>query len=142
MRRKLPRIIILILILFSTSCVSLREQQKSEYGELMTAVTMSSDKVYGEYGDNIPSDFSGEQFMQLIKGKIPDQFYQVLEKHKIVIEPKESYYLLLAIDPKNGKVILFDYSCTLEPDGKILLEPGKYDLTNIESYNPCREQQK
>jgi hypothetical protein len=138
MRRNWSIIIILVLILFSTSCVSIREQQKSEYGELMTAVTLSSDKVYGEYGDNIPSDFNGDKFMIFIKGKIPDKFYGVLEKYRIEVEPKGSYYLLLVFNRQSGHVILFDYSCTLEPDGKVWLEPDKYDLNNIGLYDKCK----
>ncbi len=138
MRKKLATIPILLIIFLSASCVTLREQQKSEYGQLMTAVTMSSDKVYGEYGDNIPDDFTGEKFMAFIKDQIPEEFYNTLRKYRIEIRPKGSYYLLLVSDLKNGKIILFDYSCTVEPDGRVWLEPDKYDLNNLDQYDTCK----
>ncbi len=128
----------LALIVFtSSSCLSVSEAQKKDYGLLSSAVTFSSDKVIGEYGDRIPDDFDGNGFLQLVKGKIPEDYYRALTKRVIVVIPKGTYYLLKAYDGK--KLVLFDYSCTPEVDGTVLLTPEKYDVNRLELYDKCRE---
>lgn len=133
--------IIFLLIIFVTapaSCATLSEDQKREYGLLESAVTFSSDKVIGEYGDRIPDDFTQDKFIKFIKDRIPEDYYKILKKYRLDVRPKGNYYLLLAIDPNNSAVILFDFSCTPEVEGPVLLDPVKYDVKNIESYDTCK----
>ncbi len=138
MKRKHIMIVFLIIIVISfTSCGKIQECPEKDYGLLMSAITYSVDKVIGEYGDQIPNDFSGEDFMILVNDKIPPDYYTELKKYKIQIQSKGYYYLSIVTEPKSGKTILFDYSCTSYVDGKIFLEPNKYDLANLELYNPC-----
>jgi len=139
MRRCLFVIVLVLLIISSDSCASLSEEQKRQYGILESAVTFSSDKVIGEYGDTIPDDFLSDKFMRFIKNRIPEDYYEVLKKYHIDIKPKGSYYLLLIFDPISKSLILFDYSCSPEVDGPILLEPGKYDINNLELYDKCKK---
>jgi hypothetical protein len=134
---------IIILIVFSSqlSCATLSEHQQQDYGLLESAVTFSSDKVIGEYGDSIPTDFSADKFMALVKDKIPEDYYETLEKYDITVTPKGSYYLLLIRKHNDSTIILFDYSCTPEVDGPVELEPQKYDLNNIGMYDSCKDDQ-
>lgn len=139
MRKHLSAIILIIFIFSSSSCLALSEEQRREYGVLMSAVTFSSDKIIGECGDTISDDLNTEdKFMQLIKNKIPEDYYKALKKYSLDIKPKGSYYLLLVIDPDSKSIILFDYSCTPEADGPVLLEPSKYDVNNIDKYDSCK----
>lgn len=138
MRKYIFAIFILVFLLpSSVACAPLTEEQKREYGVLESAVTFSAEKVIGEYGDSIPNDFKGVEFMKFIKGRIPTDYYKALKKHQIDVNPKGSYYLILIITPKDNVVILFDYSCTPAVDGPILLEPDKYNVNNIDSYDTC-----
>lgn len=137
MKRHLFFAIILVVVAFSTSsCLALSEEQKKEYGLLESAVTFSSDKVTGEYGDTIPNDFDSNTFLQLVKDKIPEDYYGAFKKHKINVTPLKTYYLLKVYD--SNRLILFDYSCTPEVDGPVLLMPGKYNLDKLEQYDKCK----
>lgn len=128
---------VFILVIFSANaCVTFLEEQKREYGLLESAVTFSSDKVIGEYGDVIPNDFDSNKFLQLVKDKIPEDYYGVLKKYNLNIFSKGNYYLLKAYDGK--RLIIFDYSCTTEIDGPVLLEIEKYDLDHLEFYDKCK----
>lgn len=138
MQKKLSFILLTFSIIVSTSCATIYEKQRNEYGDLTSAVTLSSDKVFGEYDEAIPDEFNGEKFMQFIKDKIPGRYYEVLEKYSIEVRPKGTYYLIIITDPRTKKVVLFDYSCTLEPDGRVWLEPDKYDLNNLDLYDKCK----
>ncbi len=139
MQKKISFILLAALvIILSTSCATIHEKQRREYGDLTSAVTLSSDKVFGEYDEAIPDDFNAEKFMQFIKDKIPGKYYEVLGKYSIELRPKRTYYLIIITDPKTKKVVLFDYSCTLEPDGRVWLEPDKYDLNNLDQYDKCK----
>ena len=129
---------LLVLVFLLGSCATSSESKRREYGVLMSAVTFSADKVIGEYGDKIPENFTGDVFMVFIKGRVPDDYYDSIRKHTIELIPKGSYYLLLVRDPCDGTLILFDYSCTTEADGPLLLEPTGYDVKNIEQYDRCR----
>lgn len=140
MRKCLYAVVLVILVFSSSYCFAFSEEQKREYGILMSAVTFSSDKVIGEYGDRIPDDFSAGKFMQFIKNKIPKDYYEVLKKYSIEIQPKGSYYLLLVFSSDNKALILFDYSCTPGADGPVLLEPKKYNINNIDLYDRCISQ--
>jgi len=139
MRRYLSVVILIIFVLSYSSCVTLSEEQRREYGILESAVTFSSDKIIGEYGDEIPDDFnSKDRFMGFVKGKIPEDYYNMLEKYILDVKPMGTYYLLLIRDPHNECIILFDYSCTPEADGPILLEPSKYEINNLDLYDTCK----
>lgn len=140
MTMKKPITIVLVFLLFvcsSSFCVSFTEGQKRDYGVLESAITFSSDKVIGEYGCAIPDDFTAENFMRFIENKIPKDYYEALKKYQIELKPKSCYYLLLVFDPKSESLILFDYSCTPEIDGPVLLNPDKYDIRNLELYDKC-----
>lgn len=130
---------ILIVTTSFSSCVTFSERQSREYGTLISAVTFSSDKVIGEYGDAIPNDFSKDEFMQFIKDKIPEYYYKILRKYDLDLKSMDSYYLLLVYNPKSNVLILFDYSCTPEADGTFLLKPEEYDINNLELYDHCKE---
>ena len=137
MKRHLFFAIILVVVAFSTSsCLALSEEQKKEYGLLESAVTFSSDKVTGEYGDTIPNDFDSNTFLQLVKDKIPEDYYGALKKYTLNVFPKGFYYLLTTYNGK--RLILFDYSCTTEVDGPVLLAIEKYDLDHLELYDKCK----
>ncbi len=87
MRKQLSAIILVISIFSSGSCLAIYEEQRREYGVLISAVTLSSDKIIGEYGDTIPDDLNtGDKFMQLIKNKIPEDYYRALKKYSIDIK--------------------------------------------------------
>jgi hypothetical protein len=130
--------VLVVLLVSAMSCATLRGPSKGDYGILESAVTFSADKVYGEYGDTIPDDFDGTKFMQFVKDRIPEDYFEKMHDCRIDVEPKKTYYLLRAY--QGEKLILFDYSCTPETDGPILLEPDKYDLGHIESYDKCKRQ--
>ncbi|MBI5641170.1 MAG: hypothetical protein HZA17_12160 [Nitrospirae bacterium] len=139
MKKQIYAIIILVVFAFSTSsCLALSEEQRREYGILSSAVTFSSDKVIGEYGNAIPDDFSGDKFMELVRDKIPEDYYKALKKYSVDVKPKGTYYLLLVIDPKSKSIMLFDYSCTPKADGPVLLDPEKYDVNDIDKYDECK----
>ncbi len=91
---------------------------------------------FNDEGDAIPNDFDSNKFLQLVKDKIPEDYYGALKKYNLNVLPKGSYYLLKANDEK--KLILFDYSCTTEIDGPVLLDTGKYDLDHLEFYDKCK----
>jgi hypothetical protein len=138
-RRNVSISLLLFVLLVTNSCVSVIESQKKEYGLLESAVTYSAEKVIGEYGDTMPNDFTSEMFLLLVHDKIPSEYYDTLLRYRLEIRPKGSYYLLLVFDPGNNALILFDYSCTSEVDGPILLEPSKYNAENLELFDQCKE---
>ena len=78
--------------------------------------------------------------MQLVENKIPSRYFSELKKYALEVRPKVSYYLLLVFDPYTRALILFDYSCSPEPDGQILFDPGKYDPKTIDLYDTCKNQ--
>jgi hypothetical protein len=127
-----------VFIFSSSSCAVSSEIKISDYGVLCSAVSASSYAVIGEYGASIPTDFTVEKFMTLSEKNIPEDYFKVLKKFFLDIKTKGSYYLLLVFDPDTKSLILFDYSCTPEPDGPVLLEPGKYDLNNLNLYDKCK----
>jgi hypothetical protein len=132
--------LVLVVFVSSSGCASFSEEQRSKYDILGSSVSASSYAVIGEFADAIPPDFTVDKFMQLIEKNIPENYYKALKKYSLDIKPKGSYYLLLVIDPKTNNLILFDYSCTPEPDGLVLLNPDKYDLNNLDLYDTCKAQ--
>lgn len=127
-----------ILVLSLTACASLSEKREKEYGLLKTAVTYSADKIKGEFGRQMPDTLDEGTFLRVVHGKIPDGYYKELTNYFLVVVPKGRYYLLKAYDKTTYDLVLFDYSCTPEPDGLVLEEPTKFDLAHIESYDPCK----
>lgn len=140
-KRFLPIVWFLIIILSASSCFALSEAQKQEYGALKTAVILSKAVVKGEYGHALPREFDREVFMEVIEDRIPDKSYQALEKYPIQVIPKEGYYLLLVYDPRDNSLILFDYSCSLGVQGRILEEPNRYDVNNLQLYDTCKKRE-
>lgn len=141
MRRRLFVIFLLAVFIFSSGCCAISSEiKRCEYDVLCSAVSASSYAVIGEYGTSIPSDFTVDKFMALVEKNIPENYFKVLKKYVLDIKPKRSYYLLLVFDPNTKSLILFDYSCTPEPDGQVLLEPEKFDLKNLDLYDKCKAQ--
>ena len=136
MKRHIHSTVLLLTIFLLSSCALSLENQKKDYGVLESAVMFSSDKVIGEYGDVIPQDFNGQQFLNLVRNRIPDDYYSALKKYNIEVDPRGAYYLLKVFDKQ--ALILFDYSCTPEVDGPILISHEKYDLDNLDKYDTCR----
>jgi len=140
MKKRLAVIGCLIVLIFSANaCIAFTEIRNQEYGSLMSAATWSAAAVIGEYGHAIPEDFDRSQFLGVVKDKIPSKSYSLLESYPLKIVPKQGYYLLLVYDPQDNTLILFDYSCTPEVDGPVLLEPGKYDVNNLQLYDKCKK---
>jgi len=136
-RRYLYLVILVFLIFCVGFCAIVTHKGKPNYGVLISAVTFSSDKVIGEYGDAIPADFDKNKFLSVVKDKIPQEYFDELKRDDIYVYPKGRYYLLVVYD--NKSIILFDYSCTPEADGPVLNEPGKYDVNNLDQYDQCKE---
>lgn len=130
---------LLIVFSCSTSCATLSEAQKRDYSILGMAVTSASDVVIGEYGDKIPPDFNSVQFLSLVKGEIPPDYYDALSDYQLDVEPKGSYYLLVVYGADAKSIIMFDYSCNTQLDGPVELEPYKYDLGHLELYDACKD---
>jgi hypothetical protein len=139
-KRSFSIFLVAILLFFSSNCATIHTVQRDDYEVLCSAVTASSSAAIGEYGENIPSNFSAEKFMQLLEKKIPPRYLAELKKYPLEVRPKGSYYLLLVFDPHTKTLILFDYSCTSEPDGQVLFEPVKYDTNVLDLYDTCKDQ--
>ena len=138
MGRRIFVIFFLAFLVFSSNnCATSFEVNRSEYDVLCSAVSASSYAVIGEYGDSIPSDVKVEKFIEIVEKNIPRDYFKVLKKYVLDIISKGSYYLLLVFDPDTRSLILFDYSCTPEADGQILLEPEKFDIKNLGLYDKC-----
>jgi hypothetical protein len=129
----------LLIILYANSCIALSEGQKQEYDSLIKAVILSKSAVRGEFGHDIPSDLDAGKFLEVVKDHIPHTSYRTLEKYHIQVIPKEGYYLIEVFNPKDNSLILFDYSCDLGVAGRVLEEPGKYDVNNLQLYDKCKK---
>ncbi|MBI4739102.1 hypothetical protein HY772_06090 [Candidatus Woesearchaeota archaeon] len=140
MRRISVVLILLILTSSFANCASLTESRKEAYGVLGSATTACRSAMIGKYGDAIPDDITAEQYLETCKGNISKTYYKALQEQSLDIESKKTYYLLKVYDPDTKSLILFDYSCTVEPDGKILDNPGMYDVNHLELYDPCKNE--
>jgi hypothetical protein len=141
MKKRFLAVACLIIVFFYVnSCIALSQSQNQEYGALISAASWSAAAVIGEYGHAIPQDFDQQQFLAVVKDKIPPRSYRILTRYPIEIIPKNGYYLMLVYDPEDNSLILFDYSCTSEVDGPVLLEPDKYDVNNLQLYDKCNPQ--
>jgi hypothetical protein len=132
--------LLIFILLFLTSCVTLPTIPREEYEVLCSAVSASSSVIIGEFGENVPPDFDAVRFMQLVEGRIPASYFAALKKYSLEVRAKVGYYLLLVFDQNTKSLILFDYSCTPAPDGQVLWETTKYDQKNLERYDPCKGQ--
>jgi hypothetical protein len=130
---------LLLVICTTSSCASHAELVRRQYGILESAVMFSADKIAGEYGDSIPDNLDNTVFMGIVRDKIPTDYYEALQKYGLVVDPKKTYYLLKVFDRESNRLILFDYSCTPEVDGPVLLYPQEYDTEHLEKYDKCRQ---
>lgn len=128
---------LLLLVCTSSSCFK-TEALRRQYGVFGSAVTFSADKIAGEYGDSIPDTLDTTVFLQVVRDKIPTDYYDALLGYDLVIVPKGTYYLLKAYDRESKQLILFDFSCTPGADGPVLLSPKEYDTNNLDQYDKCR----
>jgi hypothetical protein len=108
----------------------------NDYGLLGSAATSCASVTIGIYGDTIPDDFSREKLLSVCENQIPENYFSVLKKYPCDVKPKASYYLLLIYDLENKDLIMFHYSCSSEP-GRVIAQPGKYDLNNLDPYDTC-----
>jgi hypothetical protein len=140
MRRKPASLAVALLLVVCTSasCFSRTDALRRQYGVFGSAVTFSADKIAGEYGDSIPDTLDNTAFLQVVRDKIPADYYDALQGYDLVIVPKGTYYLLKAYDRESKQLILFDFSCTPGVDGPILLSPKEYYTDNLDQYDKCR----
>ena len=131
---------LLLVVCTFAACASHSELIRRQYGILGSAVTFSADKIAGEFGDSIPDTLDNTVFLEIVRDKIPADYYEALQNYVLVIAPKKTYYLLKAYERDSNKLILFDYSCTPELDGPVLLSPKEYDTNNLDQYDKCRQQ--
>lgn len=129
---------LLLIVCTSAACASHSELIKRQYGILGSAVTFSADKIAGEYGDSIPDTLDNTTFLQVVQDKIPPEYFDALQGYNLVIVPKGTYYLLKAYDRESNQLILFDFSCTPEVDGPVLLSHKEYNTDNLDQYDKCR----
>ena len=137
-RRHSALVCCFLILLYTTSCLALSEGQKQEYGALISAVTYSKAAVQGELGHDIPADFDATEFLEVVKDQIPKPSYHTLQKYLLQVFPKRGYYLLKVFDPKDNGLILFDYSCDQGVEGRVLENPGMYDVKHLELYDKCK----
>jgi hypothetical protein len=140
MTKRLTSLIAGLLLVVCTfaACASQSELLRRQYGVLESAVTFSADKIAGEYGDSIPDTLDNTTFLQIVRDKIPADYYDALQGYDLVIVPKGTYYLLKAYDRESNQFILFDFSCTPEVDGPVLLSPKEYNTDDLDQYDKCR----
>jgi hypothetical protein len=141
MPKRLTSLVAVLLLVVCTfaACASHSELIRRQYGILGSAVTFSADKIAGEYGDSIPDSLDNTVFLEIVRDKIPADYYEALRSHGLEIIPMKTYYLLKAYDRESNKLILFDYSCTPEVDGPVLSSPQEYDTEHLEKYDKCRQ---
>jgi hypothetical protein len=126
------------MVLYAASCIAISEDRKQDYSSLKTAVTLSKLAIKGKFGHNIPPEFNAGEFLQAVKDGIPENSYDALEKYHLQVIPKDGYYLIEVFDPQDNSLILFSYSCETGAEGRILEEPGKYDVNHLELYDKCK----
>lgn len=138
-KRLLPLSLAVIIFLYASSCIALSEVRKQDYSSLKTAVTLSKLAVKGKLGHNIPPGFNAERFLQTVKDRIPENSYDTLKRYQLQVSPKDGYYLLQVYNPEDNSLILFSYSCEPGAEGRVLEEPGKYDVNNLQLYDKCKQ---
>ncbi|KAF0181894.1 MAG: hypothetical protein FD164_1382 [Nitrospirae bacterium] len=137
MMRRIRLIIVALLFVSGVcSCATIAERQQKEYGLLMSAVSFSAGKVFGEYGDDIPEKFDAAWLLSVVKDKMPADYFNALRRYRLDVAAQGTYYRLLVFRGK--ELILFDFSCTEQVDGPVLLRPQAYDLSMLDQYDSCR----
>jgi hypothetical protein len=137
-RSHLNAFLILFIFFLGACCSTPGNGHKKEYGVLVSAVMNAPFAVKGVYPANLPPDFSGTTFLQTVKGRIPDSSFSELSHYSLQVIPKGRYYLLVVREPSTNSIILFDYSCTFNIDGKVFESPAEYDLNHLELYDRCK----
>lgn len=130
--------ILLVLAVLFGGCATAGQVDRDDYSILCSAVSACSYAMIGEYGDAIPDDITAETVLSVCEKNMPRNYYAELKKHHLQVKPKGTYYLLLVYNREGKTLIMFDYSCTPACDGKVVIEPDKYNVNNIESYDPCK----
>jgi hypothetical protein len=140
MRKKYLKVLCGMLVaVFLGGCCSSVQLSKREMGNLQTAVESCASAIKGEYPDSIPGDINAEKFMNVIKGKIPSDYYKSLKEHPVDVHSIGVDYLLVVYgDDRDKKVLMFDYSCTTKVDGRVYVHPDTFDVKHLEKYNPCK----
>jgi hypothetical protein len=134
---------ILFVLFFSaslaTGCATPPQAGADEYDVLGSAVSASSYAIIGEYGVSVPDNLTVKEFLAVSEKNVPKSYFSVLKKYRLEVKPMGSYYLLLVYAPGTDALILFDYSCTPQPDGMVLRNPSGYDTNDLDRYDPCKE---
>jgi hypothetical protein len=119
-------------------CATIGTVDTDDYGLLGSAATSCASVTIGVYADAIPDDLSREKLLSVCENQIPENYFAVLKKYPSDVKPKGSYYLLRIFDLNNKDLIMFHYSCSPEP-GRVIAQPGKYDIDNLDLYNTCKD---
>lgn len=138
MKKYTRYIVLLVFAVLLSGCTAAIRYDQDEYGLLDSAVTSCASVMIGVYADTIPNDLSREKLLSVCENQIPDNYFTVLKKYPSVVKPKGGYYLLLVYDPGNRDIIMFHYSCSSMP-ARVIAQPGKYDLNNLDSYDTCKD---
>jgi len=137
MKRNLLVIILCYSAFFILSCSTIQERKQNECGLLESAVISSIEVINGRYPDKLPDNFDACDYLKIVKGHIPEDQFNELQRKRIVIIPKGWYYLA-KIYNQNCEMILFDYSCDSYIDGKVWENPTEFELNDMEKYDSCR----
>ncbi len=130
-------VVLFVLFALIAGCATIGEVDRDDYGLLGSAATSCASAAIGVYGDVIPGDLTSEKLLSVCKNQIPPNYFAALAKYPSDVKPKGSYYLLLIYDLDKKGLIMFHYSCSPQP-GRVLANPGKYDVSNIELYDSCK----
>jgi hypothetical protein len=142
MKKPFIAIIVIVSFILLSGCAGVQTARSDEYEILGSGVSTCSFAMIGKYGDTMPSVITATEFLEVCKANTPDKYYAVIKKYPMEIRSKGRYYLLLVYDQDSKDIILFDYSCTPQPDGKVLTNRGKHDLLNLDLYDPCEDEKK
>ena len=137
-KRVLSLTCVIIVVLYASSCIALSEAQKQEYDSLKTAVTYPSFPSRESSAMTFRLSLTPRNFWRWSRIKFHDDSYEVLQKYRLQVIPKEGYYLIEVFDPKDNSLILFSYSCETGAEGRVWEEPGKYDVNHLELYDKCK----
>jgi hypothetical protein len=130
-------VVLFVFIVLLSGCATAIRYDQDEYGLLDSAVTSCASVTIGVYADTVPSDLTLEKLLSVCENQIPENYFTVLKKYPSDVKPKGSYYLLLIYDLDNKDLIMFHYSCSPKP-ARVIAQPGKYDLNNLDSYDTCK----
>lgn len=137
MNKRVISIILLLTVVIVHGCATIGKVDMDDYGLLGSAATACASVTIGIYADTIPDDLSREKLLSVCENQIPENYFAVLKKYPSDVKPKGSYYLLFVYDLNNKDLIMFHYSCSSEP-GRVIANPGKYDVNNLDLYDTCK----